>query len=55
MAPKHVDLNGFYYIIITLIQLCAFVSVNYSNLFCNSRKGKCGIHLLGCYADWQAY
>ena len=31
MRPKHVRVNGFYNIIVTLIQLCAFVVLNYCN------------------------
>jgi hypothetical protein len=30
-GPKHVGYNGFYNIILTLTQLCAFVGLDYSN------------------------
>ena len=31
MDPKHVGAVGFYNIIVTLIQMCALVGLNYSN------------------------
>jgi hypothetical protein len=31
MGPKHAGAVGFYNIIVTLIQLCALVGLNYSN------------------------
>jgi len=30
-GPKHGGVSGFYNIIVTLIQLCALVGLNYSN------------------------
>jgi len=34
LGPKRVGVNGFYDIIVNLIQFCAFVGVNCSNKIC---------------------